>query len=739
MRDNLYKNHFQKIFGFILCLSILSGSFSIGSAQTNFKVNQTFGDRDKNYALLLRQGRGSDFAQLLTKTVGVTDVEGVQNWLDENNAGFFRRFDTAFQKEAERYFERKNNKSSDAEIVPKTTAPKSTLPAKRKPSVRRSAFDSSSNVFFQNASYNPASGNLLNQSAEKSFVEASEDDDIVIKKTETDDGFQVEGAVEKSKILGDVVLTQSGTTATRLIKVEGGNIGEESTTVQTGEAVNKKERRSLRTEVTTSWRYLLASCPDADGISAGTATMTLSTKVTLTTPQTIGIMTRDVTTRMKIKGVVNDAAEFTHFDLEGSSAETISGYDRAERIGLVESVDYADGAKQVNWTMPNNKLGTRVKDDTGFTKHIEGERGELKVFDTPGTSEADALRFAKIFGLHLWFIYEQASTYYERAQDGWRNGDCVEIALTAPKTKLRPAEQIEVAAETVHKYDKSKVNAELILESATDSATPEKQSGTPQGKFNLTAPPKGKTAWILVKSVSRRGIASESLDFEEEKPIPKRKTIPPKQTPIVKKCGAWSGTITAVKTKKEESTRPPDGRLLRLFERDEETFNITYSLAGVQDRTQGFANAYFSSAQTEYRRVEYREHNYAAGKTSCGNQIITTPRTQKFESIETALLSKRITVYITSTGEKGILTFDSPEINAERIVTRKQESNCASSDRVNSSVERADSLIGVPSPGFEIEFELDANSETQLNGSQTIENSDGSQTIVSWNLSRDCK
>jgi len=70
---------------------------------------------------------------------------------------------------------------------------------------------------------------------------------------------------------------------------------------------------------------------------------------------------------------------------------------------------------------------------------------------------------------------------------------------------------------------------------------------------------------------------------------------------------------------------------------------------------------------------------------------------------------------------------------------RKYESNCPSSDKVNSSVERDDGLIGVPSPGFEIEFELDANSDTRLYGSKTIQNSDGSETIVSWNLTRGCK
>jgi hypothetical protein len=309
--------------------------------------------------------------------------------------------------------------------------------------------------------------------------------------------------------------------------------------------------------------------------------------------------------------------------------------------------------------------------------------------------------------------------------------------MTAPKTSLRPAEQTEVSAETVHKFDKNKVNAELILKGATESAAPEKQSAAPLGKFNLTAPPKGAAAKIIVESVSRRGIALEMLDFAEEK-LPK-KPLPPKKTPPAKKCGgAWSGKITAVKSKRTKLVKPADSRLVRQIENKEETFSIDYNVLGIQDTTQGFTNGYFSDAQMNYRATEYRESNYAPGKMSCDKKIISTPQTQKIESLMTALSSGRITVYV-SLGDKGILTFDSPEVNAERIITRTYESSCESYNRVNSGVDRDQSLIGVPSPGFEIVFDLDTKSSYQLVGSKTIENSDGSQTIVTWNLTRDCK
>jgi hypothetical protein len=178
--------------------------------------------------------------------------------------------------------------------------------------------------------------------------------------------------------------------------------------------------------------------------------------------------------------------------------------------------------------------------------------------------------------------------------------------------------------------------------------------------------------------------------------------------------------------------------LVRQIENKEETFSIDYYVLGIPDTTQGFTNGYFSDAQMNYRATEYRESNYAAGKMSCDKKIISTTQTQKFESLMTALSSKRITVYV-SVGDEGVLTFDSPEINAERIITRTYETSCPSYDRVNSSVDRSGGLIGVPNPGFEIHFELGAKSDTVLVGTKTLQDSDGGETIVTWNLTRDCQ
>jgi hypothetical protein len=736
----------------------LSGTFSIGKAQTKLRTNEKPANaetsRDKVYAELFRRTRGAEFAQLLRKNVGAGEVESIENWLDEGNAGFFRVFDSAYRTETWRVFEEKRKKNMPgasivspptvpkATSVPKSTVPpKSAVPTKRKTvSLRGAAFaPSMDSVFFRNASYNSLPADSFARTLGDSFEQTSEQDEPTITKIETDDGFQMTGVVaESTKIDGDLTVTRSEKANARAIMVEGGTVGDETTSVQFVEAVNKKERRSLRKETTISWRVLTASCPDADGISAGSATITNSVKTTITNPQTIAVLTRDITVRINSKGFVDDAAELTHFDMEGAAVETISGYDRAERLGLTENSQFADGTRRLNYQIQNNKPGTTVKNEYGYDKKIDGKLGEVKVTAAPGLSTADIRRIEEIAGFNVGWLYTQVDNYLEIARLSWRSGGCVEVTLKTPKMKLLPAESAEVSAETVHKFDKNKVNAELTLQTATESALPDKYTAVTQGTFTLTAPRKGEKAFISVNSVSRRGINFEILQFDEEKV--KKNPVKPTKTPPIKKCGgAWSGKITAVKRKREEEVKPASGRLVRQVNSDDETFSIDYHLLGIQDTSKNLANGYFAEAKMNYRSVTYTESNYAPGEMMCDKRIITTPQTLKMEIVRTAASDKRLTVYVSVGGEKGYLTFGSPEVEAEQTVTRTYETKCPSYDQTNSGVDRNDRLIKIVNPSFEIKFELDAKSAYRLVGSKTIQNSDGSETIVTWNLTRDCK
>jgi hypothetical protein len=737
-------NYFQKLSAFVLFISILSGAVLTGKAQTNLQANEKSlaanADRNEIYADMFRRMRGAEFAWLLTKNVGVTDTESIEKWMDEGNKSFFRLFNVAYRTEAERVFAEKIKKNAPVQtkILPQPTVPKSVVPVKRTPvRTRGAAFDSSNNVFFQNASFNRSNDNSFFQLSDESFNETSESDEPTITKNETDDGMQMYGTTGSTKVVGDVTFTKGETADARAIMVEGGNIGTETKSVQFVDAFDKKERKGVRKETTISWRILTASCPDADGIVGGSAVTTASHKITIKTPQTIVILTREVTTRMSIKSFVNAAAELTHFDMEGAAVETISGYDRADRLDMGDG-KISDGTKQIDYELRNNKPGKEVKTETGWTNEIGGEPGEMKMAYSRNLTAAEVKRIHEIAGQNVWWLYDQAYFYVKAAQKNWRYGGCVQVILTTPKTKLLPAETAEVSAETVHKFDKSKVNAELTLQTATESAMPEKYEAVTQGTFILTAPKKGDNAYIAVESVSRRGIAWEPLKFVKEKV--KKSPAKPVKTPVVKKCsGGWSGKITVVKRKVEKIVKPADGRLVREINNNEETFSIDYNVLGIQDTSNGLVNGYFSEALMNYRSVRYNESNYDTGKMSCDKKIIATTETRKIEILKSALSSKRITVYVSNFGEKGYLTFGSPEIQAEQIITRTYETSCPSYDKVNSSVDRSGGLIDIVNPSFEIQFELGAKSEYLLVGSKTIQNSDGSETLVTWNLTRDCK
>jgi hypothetical protein len=697
----------------VVCLSFLSGS-TVAIAGIADELVSSYSDnldRDDAYAQLFRRIRGVDFENLTIAHAGAENAAPLLDWLDDNHKRLYRVLDTAYRTSVE-------NMLADRakEKAPTTTSPRVPI---RRTTTRKISFDPSADIVPQTAVYSP-------------------DDEIKITRTETEDGFEMGAATENTKTVNGVVVTQGVAGNTRAIMADGGNTGTEYKAVEYIETDNRADRIKIRTETTVSWRTVVATCPDADGISAGTATMTNAMKMTITTPQTIGIMTRNITTTMRVKGYVDDAAELTHFETVGTGVETVSGYDRAARLDLIDDPEFVDGTNGVEYRITNGKPGKPVKDAYGFTRTVGRDLGDLAVKVPPGVSIADATRVDKNTGRQAGILSEQSLEALQTARGRWRYGACVDIKFTAPKTRLRPGETVDVTTETVHKWDKSGVNALLHLAAATQSATPEEQRGESSAIFSLSAPAKGAKASILVESTSRRGIALDDLHFEEEVPSKAPPPQPKKKSAQAKICNGWAGKITAVKTIRTEASKPASGRLVRSIENKEETFSVDYNVLGISDTSEGFANAFLADSQMNYRAVDYREMNYASGKMSCGNTIVTTGQTLKIESLVTAQPRKRITVFITSAGEVGRLTFGSPEINAERIITRTTESSCPSYNQTNSGVNRSDELIEVPSPGFEVEFELDADSERHLKGTKRIENSDGSVTVITWDLARKC-
>lgn len=727
MRSKNPKNRLRKFLGLLLCLSFLNKAavhaFARTAAPEDRNLRKIKPVKAESLAQIFGEikkfGRSPQFLKILERDLSAEETAAALDWIDARDAQFFEALYGEYERKSEAFEKQRfEPEAAKPKTGPVKTAP---APARRKPlNKRRAALDLSGGAFFQNASFR--------RTAFETETMRSEEPQVTT--VETENGVETSGKTENRFETAETVITKGSSGDVKKI-LDDARHGQTATQTSFEEIYNKKTRGRVRNEKTFYWSYTLAQCPDADGSVEGEATVRVENKMTVANTTTIAIPAQVLSMKLKLKGFVNDEAELTHYDAAGEVTETTSGYDRARRLDMIDETSIADGTRTFSVSITGNRIGTGSGQ--------KNQPGEISEGSTAHLSDAELNRMMDFADTALPLNLVNADNGFAASRRNWQLGFCVDVALAAPKTKLRSGEQITVAAETVHKLDSSKISARLEA-SGFEAVTPDRQTAEPAAQFTLTASSKEYSGGeITVRSISRRGIGTKTLVFGKEKPAEK-----PKQTakkPVrTKKCGGWTGKITAVKRKRSEKRNPASGRLIREIELKEETFSIEYNVLGIpSDETPDQTNAFYSEARADYRAVRFTEKNYAAGKTSCGSKIITSPETQKYEDVLTAQADERITVNITSTGEKGILLFGVPQLNARRIATTTYETTCPDYDRVNSSVDRDEALIEIAVPYFEIEFELGPESDSQLNGSQTIQNDDGSETIVTWSLVRTCK
>ena len=492
------------------------------------------------------------------------------------------------------------------------------------------------------------------------------------------------------------------------------------------EAVSKTGKGRSTKVTKMEWSATFEWCPDAEGIVRGKARAQIYNQSTINKGTQLAAATTDHLAEFQIKGYVNDEAVMTHFDIEGVVSEKIIGRERGERMGLIEpKPGYKDGSASVVYNFKNNTPPSENADS-------KLSKAKAQIFGIEG--EEHAKRIAEFAQWSISAVMLDLDMLMKTSVTRWANGECVDVECTAPKTALKPNEKIDVTAVSISKHDLGKFNAKMNG-GGTESVTPEDQDGTPQAVYTLTAPVKGNANFI-VKSTSRRGISLGLLEFTEE-----RTKKPPVKTPPVKTppCdGGWTGTVKAVRTKVVNKETGQDGRLVRQVDSKREVYDVKVTVLGTRDTSGGILNNYNANAEASIMSTVYRESNYAPGKMSCDKSIITSPQTHKMEIQEKGELNEKILVAIAINGNRGSIDFSGPGVPAERTITRIYESNCPSYDAVNSSVDRGSGLIERPNVGFEIYFLMDPASPNVMKGSQTIQNSDGSETMFTWDLSR-CK
>lgn len=559
-------------------------------------------------------------------------------------------------------------------------------------------------------------------------------DGIQTVDVETDTSVMSSATQQKSIDTPEVTVTRNQTVNSEVGYDAKNTMSKNMGTEETVETTSKTDGRKVTKTSKMSFGASLEICPDFAGIVRGTGTAKFFSKTTINTGKQLAALTTDYTVDFRVTGYVNDDAEMTHFDLKGTAIEKTIGFDRALRLGMVTSTNgITDGTRSMFVQFDGNTPPSSLKDEYGRTTDVTPELGKGTSKPLPTNTEADNERLAKATVSATGAFVIDLGLLMRSSISRWQNYECVSIKCTAPKTALAPNQSVDVTAVSVSTLDQSRFNAKLNG-TGTQTVTPGDQNGTPSAIYSLTAPEKEKATFI-VKSVSRRGIGLEVLEIPVEEA---NKKPPVKQpTPKPKKCDqGWTGTVKAVRTYRKLERGKADGRLLREVRNAESTFSVDITLTGTRDLTGGIVNNFHGNARVGYVKEEQRERNYASGKMSCNKRIIESPETQKNILNYKGDSSGQILVAIAINGNMGHIDFSPPPTQANFTHSYIYETACPSYDQVNTKTSRSDYMHDVTETGFEVDFPIDPSSPNALSGSKTVQESDGSETIYTWSLSR---
>ncbi len=559
-------------------------------------------------------------------------------------------------------------------------------------------------------------------------------DGVQVTEVETETGVRSTATDQKSIDTPEATVTRTQMVGSD-VNFDGKNTMSKSmSTEETVESASKTDRRKVTKTSKMSFASSLEICPDFAGIVRGTGTVKFGSKTTLNTGSQLAAMSSDYTADYRVTAYVNDNAEMTHFDLKATVIETTFGFDRALRLELITSTnEVVDGTRSIFVQFDGNTPPSSVDGEYGMKRDISPTLGKETLKPLPTNTEADNARLVTAAGSATGAIMLDLDLLMRSSISRWQHYECVSIKCTAAKTLLAPNESVDVTAVSVSTLDQSKFNAKLNG-SGTLTVTPGDQNGTPSATYSLTAPEKAKATFVA-RSVSRRGIGLEVLEI----PVTEvKKKLPVKRpAPKAKKCDdGWTGTVKAVRTYRNLERGKADGRLLRQLRTVESTYSVEISLTGARDTAGGIVNNFHGNANASYVKDEQRERNYASGKMSCNKSIIESPETQKNLLNYKGNSSERILVAIAINGNMAHIDFSPPPMQAVFTHSYVYETACPAYDQINTKTVRSEYLHDVTQAGFEVEFQIDPSEPDVLTGSKTVTESDGSETIYTWNISR---
>jgi hypothetical protein len=349
--------------------------------------------------------------------------------------------------------------------------------------------------------------------------------------------------------------------------------------------------------------------------------------------------------------------------------------------------------------------------------------GETKGNLLTQISDADGKTVGESIGKMIPSIWISANEMYKSAERSWKNYGCVEVICKAPKTTLKPGEEIIVSTETLHLQDGSKVNAQLNAEGYPAQVTPESQNGAPSATFTFTNEATEDHTTFMVKSISKRGIGEGEVEFQIEKEDEENVA-----------AGTWAGTLKVERKQREEREKRSGANLAENGGNVVTTTNVQLQITGKLDRTVDATNAYIADVTGVQETVDYEYDRYKIDEGYCGANAVPYkgPKEITRTSTTTVNYSKQTRAFLEIGGNSGNITFSLPEQTGTTVHKYVHKSPCAEHDRTNTN-EATNADAPTIGGNFAFSFPIDPTQKV-VKGTINVREEDGSITTYTWEL-----
>jgi hypothetical protein len=204
--------------------------------------------------------------------------------------------------------------------------------------------------------------------------------------------------------------------------------------------------------------------------------------------------------------------------------------------------------------------------------------------------------------------------------------------------------------------------------------------------------------------------------------------------------GGWYGTITrTTKYRKDEPVETRHSTTHTGY--DEWTEKLELIITGEQDTKAGLTNGYFAAGKIVFDQTVYSKSNDQ--KFSCTERrgrissLKSGKKIETYEKRNKADMPADTTVYIMVIGNRGTLDFHVPDIKGESFYKETFESPCSEANRNGTKSGKSDyPFERIAADALDFVVEADPNNPDALHGSRTVKNSDGSESIYTWDLVR---